>query len=135
MTERTYRFRLSATLWEWVDSWAEGGGSDRPMGSGHPVLDEHGENVPLNRACGKLLALRRPVARAARRRQQGYRHERTFALDLTPDEAGELALILPGVNCTDPSSGYDGPRGLGRLRERMLKVSWKGQVCPGRAQP
>ena len=124
-----YRFRMSATLCEWIYWWTESGGSDRPMGSPGPLLDEHGENAPLTSACDKLAALLPPIARAARARQRGWRYERTFALDLTPAEAGELALVLPGVNCTSPESGYDGPRGLERLRERLLAASWKGQAA------
>ena len=111
MAERTYRFRLSATLWEWVDWWA-----DTEVACAGDAHDNPEANVVLD----KLRALEPAVLRADENRRRGWRWERTFALDLTPAEAGELSHILP-------SSAYSAPRGLDRLRDRLADASWKGQ--------
>ena len=112
MTQRTYRFQLSATLWEWVDWWAH-----TEVGC---AGDAH-DNPEANTVLDKLRALEPAVLRADENRQGGWRWERTFALDLTPAEAGELSYILP-------PSAYSAPRGLDPLRDRLADASCKGEA-------
>ena len=108
MSNRTYRFRLSPTMFSFVYDYA---------------LEFSADNPVTDAMINKLVALVPAVKEADRNRRRGLAYAPNVPVDLTPAEAGELAEVLPHY----VPEGMEAPRGIVALQERLAVTSWKGK--------